>query len=176
MLAARRNILNFPVGIANNVVFVVLFISTGLYANAALQVVFLVIGVHGWVSWHGARTFDTFTLHTPRRAIVPLVLAAVAMSLVIFALLRRQGGSVLPVADATTTAVSLTAQYMLNRRWLENWLVWIAVDFAYVGLYLVTGLPIVAVLYVVFIGLCVHGYRSWRTDLTVVGDAQEVRS
>ncbi|MFW0794336.1 nicotinamide riboside transporter PnuC [Gordonia sp. CPCC 205515] len=165
LLAARRNILNFPIGIANNIVFIVLFVSTGLYANATLQAVFLVIGVHGWLNWHAARLAPTFTLRTPRRAVVPLVVAAVAIAAIIYALLRWQGGSVQPLADATTTAVSLTAQYMLNRRWLENWLVWIGVDIAYIGLYLATGLPIVALLYVVFIGLCVQGFRGWRADL-----------
>lgn len=165
VLAARRNILNFPIGIANNIVFIALFTSTGLYANAALQAVFLVIGVHGWLNWHAARMAPTFTLRIPRRAILPLIVTTITIALLIYGLLRWQGGSVQPVADATTTAVSLAAQYMLNRRWVENWLVWIAVDVAYVGLYAVTGLPIVALLYVVFIGLCVLGFRSWHADL-----------
>jgi len=57
--------------------------------------------------------------------------------------------------------VSLVAQYMLNRRWLENWFVWIAVDVAYVGLFLYKGLNITALLYLLFIGLCVWGLRGW---------------
>ncbi|MET0955217.1 MAG: nicotinamide mononucleotide transporter, partial [Cryobacterium sp.] len=65
------------------------------------------------------------------------------------------------IADAATTSVSLVAQYMLNRRWLENWFVWIAVDVTYVGLFLYKGLNITAALYLLFIGLCVIGYRGW---------------
>lgn len=50
-LAARRNIWNFPIGIAKNVVFIVPFVGAALYADAGLQVVYLVLGAMGWVAW-----------------------------------------------------------------------------------------------------------------------------
>ncbi|AZG46453.1 nicotinamide riboside transporter PnuC [Gordonia insulae] len=165
ILAARRNILTFPLGIANNLVFIVLFSANGLYANVGLQALFLVLGIHGWSNWHRSRTRPAFASHTPRSAIGVLVIAAVAMTGLLYLVLRVRGESTLPIADAATTAVSLTAQYMLNRRWLENWLVWIAVDVAYVVLFWSTGLPITALLYLLFIGLCIHGYVGWRPTL-----------
>jgi nicotinamide mononucleotide transporter len=51
---------------------------------------------------------------------------------------------------------------MLNRRWIENWFVWVAVDIAYVGLYAFKGLYITGALYLLFIGLCVAGFIGWR--------------
>jgi nicotinamide mononucleotide transporter len=165
LLAALRNIWTFPIGIANNIVFFVLFVDTALYADAGLQVVYLLLGIHGWVIWARNRgAVDPSRLairRTPLAAIPLLLLAAVALTAVLSWLLFAHTDSTTQVADAGTTALSLVAQFMLNRRWLENWYVWIAVDIAYVGLYAFKGLWITAVLYALFIGLCSFGLRGW---------------
>ncbi|ASD20725.1 nicotinamide mononucleotide transporter [Cryobacterium sp. LW097] len=170
-LAARRNIWTFPLGIANNLVFIVLFFGAALYADLGLQIVYLVLGVMGWLGWSRHRAADDRALigRMPRQAILPLVAAALAGTAIIAYALHSYTDSTTEIADAATTSVSLVAQYMLNRRWLENWFVWIAVDVAYVGLFLYKGLNITAALYLLFIGLCVWGLRGWmraRTDQT----------
>lgn len=164
LLAARRNILTFPIGIANNLVFSWLFFGAALYADAALQVVYIALGAMGWISWHRGRAVDdrAATEHAPLRAIPWLLGAAVVGTVAITVLLANFTDSTTEVADAGTTTVSLVAQYMLNRRWIESWFVWIAVDVAYIGLYAVKGLWITAALYVLFIVMCVIGYRTWR--------------
>jgi nicotinamide mononucleotide transporter len=164
LLAARRNIWNFPIGIANNVVFIVLFVGSALYADAGLQVVYLVLGAMGWIAWARRRpeAVEGFASSTPRRAIVPLVLAAVVGTAVLTFVLTTFTDSTTQLADASTTAVSLVAQYMLNRRWIENWFVWIAVDVVYIALYVVKGLWITGALYLLFVALCIGGYRAWR--------------
>jgi nicotinamide mononucleotide transporter len=164
LLAARRNIWTFPVGIANNLVFIVLFFGAALYADLGLQIVYLVLGVMGWLGWSRHRAGDARPLITrmPTRSILPLLGAAVAGTAIIAFALHSYTDSTTEIADAGTTAVSLVAQYMLNRRWLENWYVWIAVDVAYVGLFLYKGLNITAALYLLFIGLCVFGLLGWR--------------
>lgn len=163
-LAARRNIWNFPIGVANNIVFFVLFVGSALYADAGLQVVYLALGVMGWINWarHRADDHRAVILHTPRRAIPALVAATVIVAVILTVVLHRFTNSTTEVADASTTAVSLAAQYMLNRRWIENWFVWAAVDVVYIGLYLVKGLWITGTLYLLFIALCVSGYLTWR--------------
>ncbi|WP_082763836.1 nicotinamide riboside transporter PnuC [Frondihabitans sp. PAMC 28766] len=163
LLAARRNIWNFPIGLANNIVFLWLFVQSALYADAGLQVVYLVLGVAGWVGWVQNRASDDKALivSTPRRAILPLVVVTVAMGVALVWILSTFTNSTTQLADGSTTAVSLTAQYMLNRRWIENWFVWLAVDIVYVGLYLVKGLWITGLLYLLFIGIAVVGYRAW---------------
>ena len=167
LLAAQRSIWNFPVGILNTLTFLVLFASSALYADAGLQLVYLALAAHGWVAWArggGDAAAGGFALRTPRAAVLPLVVAAIAGTALLTVVLTAFTDSSTQLADAATTAVSLVAQFILNRRWLENWFVWIAVDVAYVGLYAVKGLWITAALYLVFIGLCVDGLRSWRAD------------
>ncbi|RKT33282.1 nicotinamide mononucleotide transporter [Microbacterium sp. AG1240] len=162
-LAARRNVWTFPIGIANNIVFVVLFGATGLYALAGLQLVYLGFAIHGWLHWaRGVEQDRLYVARTPRRAWPWVVVAGVAGAALLWWLLSTFTDSTLPLADAATTSGSLVAQYLLNRKRLENWYVWIGVDVASVILFLATGLAITAALYVVFIGLCVYGLLSWR--------------
>ncbi|BBY98544.1 nicotinamide riboside transporter PnuC [Mycolicibacterium fallax] len=168
-LAARRNIWNFPLGLLNSSVFIVVFTGAALYAAAGLQLVYIALGIAGWIGWQrGAHLRDDriATLRTPRAAVLPLAVAAVAMTGLLCWVLDTWTDSTTQLADGATTAVSLTAQFMLNRRWLGSWLVWIAVDIGLVGLYLFKGLVPTALLYLIFIGIAVGGYRSWRAALT----------
>ena len=162
-LAGRRNVWSYPIGIANNIVFLAVFVPAGLYAAAGLQLVYLALGVHGWIRWtHGAEHDKTYIARTPRRAIAPLIVVGLAGAGALAWVLTSFTDSQVALADAATTAASLVAQYMLNRKWIENWFVWIAVDIAFVALSIATGLWIIAALYALFVGLCVYGLRTWR--------------
>lgn len=163
LLAARRNVWTYPLGIANNLVFLAVFVPAGLYAAAGLQLVYLGLGVHGWLRWtRGVEQQRTYIARTPRRAVIWLIVAGVAGAAVLAWLLTTFTDSQVALADAVTTSASLVAQYMLNRKWIENWFVWIGVDIAFVMLSIATGLWIIAALYALFIALCVFGLRSWR--------------
>lgn len=170
-LAALRNVATFPIGIVNNIVFAWLFLGVALYAEAGLQVVYLILGVHGWMAWSCRRDHDVtrsddgFVRRTPTVAIAPLLAAGIAGTALLAWLLHAATDSTTPWPDAATTAFSLVAQYMLNRRWLETWLVWIAVDVALVALLIHKGLLITAGLYGIFIMICVFGFLRWRSGL-----------
>lgn len=161
-LATRRNVWNYPVGLANNAVFLVLFVSTGLYATAGLQVVFGALAIHGWVRWvRGEEADADYVARTPRRQVPGLVLVGLALCGALAWILATFTDSTVALADAATTAGSLVAQYLLNRKRIETWFVWIAVDIGFIVLAAATGLWITAALYVVFTVLCVYGWRSW---------------
>ncbi|TNU77357.1 nicotinamide mononucleotide transporter [Miniimonas arenae] len=172
LLAARRAVWNFPVGIVNSTLFLVLFARTGIYANAALQIVFLALGVAGWVDWArarnrapangGAHDGEVPVRPAPRLAWWVGIPAALAVAVGLVLLLRSTGASTQPVWDAVTTASSLLAQVFLNRRWVGSWPVWVATDVALVGLYASVGLWLTAALYVVFTGIAVSGWVGWR--------------
>jgi nicotinamide mononucleotide transporter len=164
LLAAVRNIWTFPLGLLNNLVFIVLFVDSALYADAGLQLVYIVLGVTGWIGWARGRAVDDrpAARHMPRRAIPVVVIATLAATAVLTVVLTVFTDSTTEVADAATTSVSLAAQFMLNLRWIENWFAWIAVDIAYIALFGVKGLWITAALYVLFVAICVLGYRTWR--------------
>lgn len=176
-LASRRDVWNFPIGIANNLVFLWLFASNQLYGNAALQVVYLVLGVTGWVGWVRAKGADDggFVRSATPRQLALAVLAGVAGTVAV-ALLLGQTDSTTAVADAATTSFSLVAQVLLNTRRWQNWWVWIAVDVAMVALAASKGLWITGGLYLIFIGLCANGLRTWRRDLAAAPEPEPARA
>lgn len=171
-LAARRNVWNFPIGIVNAALFLVLFARTGIFANAGLQVVFLVLSALGWWEWARARGAgpdgEVPVRPAPHLAWWVGIPAALAVALVLAVLLRSTHASTQPVWDATTTAASLLAQVFLNRRWIGSWPVWVATDVALVGLYASVGLWLTAALYVLFTALAISGWVTWRRAATAV--------
>lgn len=166
-LGVRENPWNFPVGIANNVLFVALFVPVGLYADASLQVVYVVLAVLGWYWWlrggHGGTELPV-QVATVRQVLASLGLLVVLTALFQFALARWTNSTVAGW-DAVTTALSLVAQLMLNRKWIQNWLFWMTADVIYIGLYIYKGLWLTGGLYLLFLGLCVAGLLRWRQSL-----------
>jgi len=167
-LAVRESAWNWPVGIANNIFFLVLFWKAKLYADAILQIVYIAISIFGWWHWvYGGtgRTELPISRTGPVGRLVLILATALATGLLVVAL-RRFSDSTTPVADGITTALSLTAQYMLSRKLLENWWVWMAADVIYIGLYCYKGLFLTGLLYLIFLLMCVAGYRGWGATLS----------
>ena len=80
-------------------------------------------------------------------------------------ILARKTDAALPYVDSLTTSTSLIAQWMMTRKLLENWIIWVAVDVIYIGMYIFKSLYVTAVLYLVFLILSAMGYFQWRTSL-----------
>jgi nicotinamide mononucleotide transporter len=169
LLAVRESAWNWPVGIANNIFFLILFWKARLYADATLQIVYIVISIFGWWNWVRGGVGHTelpVSRITTRTAIVLTLLTAAATVLLTIAL-RRFTDSAAPFGDGVTTALSLTAQYMLSRKLLENWWVWMTADVIYIGLYWYKSLYLTGVLYALFFAMCIAGYVGWRKSLTL---------
>ncbi|MFD7227082.1 nicotinamide riboside transporter PnuC [Streptomyces sp. NPDC059881] len=169
-LVARQHIANWPLGIANNVFFVLLFTQAGLYADAGLQVVFIALAVYGWWAWtHGGGPgSDALPVRrTTRTEWTWLLTAGAVGTLGLTLLLDRATDSTVPFWDALTTALSLMATYGQCRKRLESWWLWIAADVVYVPLYAYKELYLTSLLYLGFMTLCVLGLRGWTRELTV---------
>ena len=166
-LLVRQNIWNWPVGIANNAVFIVLYYRTGLYADVGLQGFYIVISAYGWWNWlHGGRNHGALAVSRVRPWIGALLALAVATLTALLAwLLRRYTNSTVPVWDSLITALSLVAQYMMTRKWIENWAVWILANCLSVGLLITKGLYVASALYAVYQVLCIMGWVEWRRAL-----------
>jgi nicotinamide mononucleotide transporter len=165
-LTVRFNIWNFPVGIANNVFFLALFWTARLYADASLQVVYLVLGIAGWWEWlHGGeRRTKRVMGNASARVLVGLGMLVVPATWGLTVILGR-AHDIAPFWDALTTALSLAAQWLLNLKKFENWFFWIAADVVYVPLYFVKVLYLTGIVYVLFLTMCMMGLRTWRRQL-----------
>lgn len=166
LLAIRENAWCWPAGMVSVAIYAAVFGHARLYGAAALQVLYLGFSVYGWHEWrHGGKGGGRLTVsRTPRAWAAGLAAGSVmgAAGLGLFFALRTDDA--MPFLDGATTAVSLAAQWMATRKWLENWLLWIAVDVAYVAMYLQQGLLGTAVLYLVFLTMAVVGFREWRAS------------
>ncbi len=167
LLAVRESAMNWPVGIANNFFFLILFWKAKLYADAILQIVYIVISVFGWWNWvrGGANHSQLPVSKIKTRSSVLLAFITAAATVVLASLLRRYTDSTVPICDGLTTALSLTAQYMLSRKLLENWWVWMTADVTYIALYCYKSLYLTAALYLLFFAMCIAGYAGWRRSL-----------
>lgn len=177
-LVAVQNVWNWPIGIANNVTFLVLFWTTGLYADSALQLVYLALAVYGWWAWlRGGVAHTTLTVsRTTTSQWVMLGVAGVLGTAGLTVLLDRVTDSTVPLPDAVTTVLSLLATWGQARKKLESWWLWIAADVVYVPLYAYKELWLTAALYVGFLALCVLGLRNWLRDYTATPRAAAGRS
>lgn len=162
-LSILEKISNWPVGIVNVALYALLFWQQRLYANAGLQIFYLGISVYGWYRWvRGDPGGGALVVRTTSRPLaIRLALATIVIWFALVTLTRLFGGA-MPVLDAGTTAVSLVAEWMLARKLMENWAVWIAVDAVYVGMLLSDRLFLTAINYAVYFVLAVMGYVAWK--------------
>jgi len=166
ILVIRQTVACWPVGIASAALYMFVFFHARLYGQVALQGVYIALMVYGWREWlHGGASGGQLAVSRLPSAFRLPVLAAGVVATVAFGLaLARTTDAALPYWDAGTLSFSLLAQWMTARKWIENWLVWIAVDVVYVGMYASQELYPTVLLYVAFLVLAVLGYREWRAS------------
>jgi nicotinamide mononucleotide transporter len=166
-LSARENIWSWPTAIVNVGLYTFVFFETGLYSDMGLQVVYLVLSVYGWYEWlHGGA--HRSRLHVSR-ATPHAWIVSVSIAIVFWIAWGRYvstfRGVSLPYLDAGLASLSLVAQWMMTRKILENWVLWIIADIVYVPMYVYKNLYVTAALYAVFLVLAILGLVEWRRSL-----------
>ena len=174
LLSVLENIWSWPTALINVALYTVLFYETGLYSDMGLQVVYFALSLYGWYEWlYGGKGHTALTVsRTPRKVWLVLIGVGVVFWAVDGYATSHLPHVALPYVDAGTTSVSLIAQYMMTRKYLENWALWIAVDVVYVGMLVFKGLNLTAFNYAVYLGLAVMGLVTWRKSLR---DSQATR-
>jgi nicotinamide mononucleotide transporter len=166
-LSARQSVWNWPLGIINVALYIIVFYEVKLYADMGLQVVYVVLAAYGWWHWlHGGANRGVLQVsRMPARGVVILTIAFLVGTAAISTFLARGTDASLPLADSALTVASLVAQYMMTRKYLECWLVWLVADVAYVAMFIYKSLWPTAGLYAVFCVLAVVGWQQWRDSL-----------
>lgn len=166
-LLTRQSMWNWPVGLANNVFWALLFFRAKLYGDAGLQGIFFVLGCYGWWCWRtpvGERQEPQRVRSTSRLEWLVLGGLTLTATVAVTAVLATKTDSPAPLADASVLTLSLAATWGQAQRLLESWWIWIAVDVISVPLYVSRSLYPTAVLYGIFGLLCVRGLRAWTRD------------
>jgi nicotinamide mononucleotide transporter len=162
-LLVRRSIWNFPFGIAMVSLYAVLFFEKRLYGEAGLQVFFALVQLYGWALWARAGGVEdkVAVRWLDWRARLAWLAFIVVAALTIGTLMHRLTDAAMPYPDATITAASIAAQFLLSFRRIENWILWIAIDAGAIVLYILRDLQLTAGLYAAFLVLSMLGLRGW---------------
>ena len=170
--SVRQIIWLWPFGIVSSALFIWIFLGSKFYADMGLQVYYLVISVYGWIYWgRGSRNGDISKELKVSRITGShaglLTGSGIVLLLGIVAILKFLTDSEVPWGDGFTTAASIIATWMLARKILEHWLIWIVVDLVAAVLYFHKGLYPSAVLYIIYSVIAVLGYMQWKKDLVI---------
>lgn len=169
ILAARRHVACWPVGMIGVFLAFFVYISARLYSDATLQVVYFGLSIYGW--WHWTRSANSMVSGVKRmvpglhvRILVVGLLAGLAMGW-FWAFFQ----AALPYIDGLTTSFSLLTTWLVAQRYLENWLYWIVIDIVCIGVYADREIDAFVYLFIIYTLLAIWGWWSWRTGLLADG-------
>lgn len=154
----------WPLAIASSLLYFGVFWRSRLYGDAGLQIFFAVVALWGWLQWLSGRRADGSTLRVASLSLRGRMAALIAQLMLWPAMgwfLAHHTDSDVPWWDGFTTALSIVGQFLLGRKFIENWPVWIVVNVVSVALYAYKGLWLTVALYLVFIMLSIVGWRAW---------------
>lgn len=165
VLNIRVNPLAWPLAIASSLMYFALFWNGRLYGEASLQLMFVAVAGWGWWQWLRGRLADGSPLHVRTldgRGIAIAIGAWLAAWPAIGWFLMRHTDNDVPWLDAFPTAGSVVGQWLLGRKYVENWPVWVVVNVASVGLFVYKQYWLTVLLYALFIAMSFAGWKAWR--------------
>lgn len=172
--AARSKVLTWPTGIVNEFFLFALFFQLHLYADMFLQIFFFVVTIYGWYNWRRNSGELKVTVCTVRQHIT--IATSVATGTILFGLLFRSIHVLLPTlfahkaafpfADSFIMVSSVAATWLLARKKVENWMLWIAIDAVAVVVYGMKSAWILSGEYLIFMVIAAFGYYNWRRMLS----------
>lgn len=168
-LAVKQNILNWPVSILSVLTYAYIFYQAKLYGDAILQLYFLATAVYGWYYWTGGRATSLKStkpiVKITRKEWLIICMIWLFASVMAGFLLSYYTDSDVPYIDGLCTVTSFIAQFLMTRKKLQNWLIWIFVDALYIPLYMHKNLLATALLYFVFLFIALKGYLDWKKEM-----------
>ncbi len=161
-LTIRQNIWCWPMALVSVVCSGIDFYDSRLFGDMALQVLYFLQGLYGWFVWQVKKSEDFTVVKMPSKY-WPYTLAAIALLWVLMYYVLHYLNGNRATLDALLTAASLVTTYLMTKKWVENWLLWVFIDATYIVLYVVSGLWSYALLYLVFTAMAGYGWLQWRT-------------
>lgn len=169
ILEVRQNRYLWPLGIVTSAAYVYIFFTGKFYADMGLQVYYVLISIYGWYYWsRGGSREKKGELPVVRISRLQIILVLVSFAIawtVIYFLLDRYTDSSVPLGDSFTTALAIVATWMLTRKIIEQWFLWIIANVVSIGLYIYKGLYPTVILYAIYTGMAVYGYMEWKRSM-----------
>ncbi|MDD2277812.1 MAG: nicotinamide riboside transporter PnuC [Bacteroidales bacterium] len=164
-LEIKQNIWLWPVGIITSALYIYIFFDTKFYADMSLQFYYLAVSVYGWWHWlHGAggKSEGIPIIRLKSGLAIILLAITVAIFVLLVYVLINFTDSPVPYGDAFTTALSITATWMLARKIIDMWWLWMIINAVSLGLYIYKGLYPTSVLFFFYFTMSIVGYLQWK--------------
>ncbi len=161
----------WPVGILMSLFYIVIFYQSKFYADAGIYAYYLGANLYGLVEWRrnsqktSEETIEMPITHTPKSKILPLTLIGIAIWAALWLLLSHLTDSPVPMGDSFTTALSVVAMYLLAKKHIEHWWLWVVVNLVSTGLYAWKGLYPMAGFFAFYTLIAALGYVRWRKEM-----------
>ena len=164
----KQNVLTWPFGLIGVVAYFIIFYETKLYAETTLQVFFVIQMAYGWFLWNKPKEEIKVRTIMPNFEFLNQIVSISVITFIVYLLLGEVGGSRHVVLDATSSVLSLFANFFLAKKIIETWFLWMLVNIILTYVFLIEALYLSAGLYFVFLILSFLGYISWKKDLKTV--------
>lgn len=163
-LAARESAWNFLFGFLMCGIYFILDFSVRIYADMTLQIIFIAFQFYGFYQWrYGSKNHTERHISFASRKILLVAVIAIAVIAAIYAvILKMYTDSQLIPLDVAATSMSIVAQWMMSKKWVENWWLWIVINIVSIVMYALTGLYFTALLYVLLLGVAIFGAITWQ--------------
>lgn len=168
-LAARQSMWTWPMGLISVSLSIIVFLKARLYADVGLNAFYAITSIYGWYYWlyGGDKREELPVSHAGLKELALLLLAGIAFTFSLGYLLDNYTNADLSYIDSATTSVSLIGYWLLAKKYIENWIVWLVVDTAYVGMYYYKELYLFSGMFFLFLILAAYGYLAWKKSLTL---------
>lgn len=168
-LSIRQSIHTWTAGIITSLLYCLVFFNAKFYAGVGLQIYYVLISIYGLWSWqHGGGSASgderLKVSCTSTTLWIRLFLVNLLLTFIIYYLLVIYTDSPIAFGDASTTSLSFIATWMLARKKIEHWILWVFIDLVSAGLYLYRGLYPTVILFLVYAVMAGIGYYEWRKE------------
>lgn len=162
--SVKGNILLWVFGLITSLLYVFVFYQAKIYADMGVNIYYVIISIYGWIHWSKSmnNTKELPVIKINFRMGLMLLLTSILIFVLIAFVLKKFTDSDIAFWDAFTTSLSVIATWMLARKILEHWIIWIVVDAVSVGLYVYKGLYPTVFLFIVYSSLAIMGYIEWH--------------
>lgn len=165
----KNNILVYPTGIVNNIIYMYILVVYGLLGDVMINAYYFIMSIYGWYVWTRKTDETHYTPITKMGKKDKINAAWLFSSAVLFVFvvywIFGKWTSWTAYVDTLTTALFFVGMWLMANKKIENWIVWIIADIISIPLYLYKGLVFSSVLYIVMTVIAIYGYKAWKNPL-----------
>ena len=183
----NRKIWLWAVGIISSAIYVIVFFRASLYADTIQNIYYVIISIYGLTVWYrdkdnfDKKTYEVEVCRIPFGKITPIILAWLSIYVVIYCFTKFTpeilgiSSASIPLIDSGLTSMAFVATWMLAKKYIEQWIVWLFVNFAYIVVYAYKELYLTCFLFVIYAAMSVVGYLKWQKHLTDMNNKNTTR-